>query len=193
MITAFGVTQGQEMPRSPAILSPGRPANQSPVHPVTPTHCQVAVSVHAATDTASCPLDWQLYLPLEWTDESDRCRRAGIPDGTVHQEKWRLALSLLDNVSGWGLTAPVVVADAGYGTSTPFRHGLEDRGLFYVLALTGKEVAHEVEAEPNRPHYGGLGPSAGSTRTPVKPTVPRVSTPSCGARAPASAANASSA
>ncbi|MEU9059841.1 transposase [Streptomyces sp. NPDC048430] len=30
---------------------------------------------------------------------------------------------LLDNVAGWGLTAPVVVADAGYGVSTPFRHG----------------------------------------------------------------------
>ncbi|WP_143662116.1 IS701 family transposase, partial [Streptomyces glaucescens] len=29
-------------------------------------NCQVAVSVHAATDTASCPLDWQLYLPREW-------------------------------------------------------------------------------------------------------------------------------
>ncbi|MFC5905318.1 transposase [Streptomyces zhihengii] len=26
---------------------------------------QVAVSVHAATDKASCPLDWQLYLPRE--------------------------------------------------------------------------------------------------------------------------------
>lgn len=51
-------------------------------------NCQVAVSVHAATDTASCPLDWQLYLPREWTDEPDRCRKAGVPQGTGHQEKW---------------------------------------------------------------------------------------------------------
>lgn len=63
-------------------------------------NCQVAVSVHAATDTASCPLDWQLFLPREWTDEPGRCRRAGIPDDRVHQEKWRLALGLLDNVTG---------------------------------------------------------------------------------------------
>ncbi|TCR26105.1 DDE superfamily endonuclease [Streptomyces sp. BK205] len=41
------------------------------------TYCQVAVCVHAAIDTASCPLEWQLYLPREWTDGSDRCRRAG--------------------------------------------------------------------------------------------------------------------
>ncbi|MFE5613667.1 transposase [Streptomyces sp. NPDC056524] len=36
----------------------------------------------------------------------------------------------------------MVVADAGYGVSTLFRMSLEERGLPYVLALTGKEVAH---------------------------------------------------
>ncbi len=61
------------------------------------------------------------------------------------------------------LIPPVVVADAGYGVSTPFRHGLQERGLSYVLALTGKEVAHELDVEPRQPGYGGLGP----------PTLPR--------------------
>jgi SRSO17 transposase len=28
-------------------------------------NCQVAVTVHAATDTASCPLQWRLFLPQE--------------------------------------------------------------------------------------------------------------------------------
>lgn len=126
-------------------------------------NCQVAVSVHAATDAASCPLQWQLYLPREWAEEPDRCRRAGVPDGTGHQEKWRLALGLIDTLADWRLKAPVVVADAGYGVSTPFRTGLEERGLSYVLALTGKEVAHARDVEPHRPAYGGLGP----------PTLPR--------------------
>ncbi|AJP00997.1 transposase [Streptomyces cyaneogriseus subsp. noncyanogenus] len=130
-------------------------------------NCQVAVSVHAATDTASCPLGWELYLPHEWTDEPDRCRRAGVPDDAVHQEKWRLALGLLDTLADWQLKAPVVVADAGYGVSTPFRIGLEELGLSYGLALTGKEVAHPEDAEPHRPAYGGLGP----------PTLPRYRTP----------------
>lgn len=75
-------------------------------------NCQVAVSVHAATDTASCPLDWELYLPREWTDEPDRCRRAGVPDDVVHREKWRLALGLLDTLAQWRFKAPVVVADS---------------------------------------------------------------------------------
>lgn len=29
-------------------------------------NCQIGVSVHAATDTASCPLDWRLFLPESW-------------------------------------------------------------------------------------------------------------------------------
>lgn len=121
-------------------------------------NCQVAVSVHAATDTASCPLDWELYLPREWTDEPDRCRRAGVPDDVVHREKWRLALGLLDTLAQWRFKAPVVVADAGYGVSTPFRLDLQERGLSYVLALNGREVAHPEDAEPHRPACGGLGP-----------------------------------
>lgn len=76
----------------------------------------------------------------------------------VHREKWRRALGLLDTLAKWQLRAPVVVADAGYGVSTAFRLGLQERGLSHVLALNGKEVAHPEDAEPHRPAYGGLGP-----------------------------------
>ncbi|KOV84282.1 transposase, partial [Streptomyces sp. NRRL WC-3723] len=43
-------------------------------------NCQVAVSVHAATDTASCPLEWELFLPEEWVHDDRRRQRAGIPE-----------------------------------------------------------------------------------------------------------------
>lgn len=51
--------------------------------------------------------------------------------------------------------------------STPFRLGLQERGLSYVLALSGKEVAHPEDARPHQPAYGGLGP----------PTLARYRTP----------------
>lgn len=124
------------------------------------TSCQVAVGVHAATDTASCPLEWQLYLPREWTDEPGRYRKAGVPDDVVHREKWRLALGLLNTLADWQFKALVVVADAGYGVSTPFRLGHQEQGLSHVLALNGKDVTHPEDAEAHQPVYGGLGPSA---------------------------------
>ena len=31
-------------------------------------NCQIGVSVHAATDAASCPLNWRLFVPESWDD-----------------------------------------------------------------------------------------------------------------------------
>src|SRR3954452_3089065 len=53
-------------------------------------NCQVGVSVCAVTDTASCPLDWRLFVPERWDDACaataeaavairERRARAGIP------------------------------------------------------------------------------------------------------------------
>ncbi|WP_327302726.1 IS701 family transposase [Streptomyces sp. NBC_01298] len=126
-------------------------------------NCQVAVSVHAATDLASCPLEWELFLPEDWAADEGRRRRAGVPDEIGHVSKTRLALGLLDRLATWLPRVPVIVADAGYGRSVSFRLALEERGWSYVVAVDPKEVARPASAEPFRPAYGGLGP----------PTLPR--------------------
>jgi len=75
-------------------------------------NCQVAVSVHAASDTASCPLQWRLFLPAGWDSDSDRRAKTLIPPDITHREKGRLALDMLDTLAEWGMTPPAVVADA---------------------------------------------------------------------------------
>jgi SRSO17 transposase len=117
-------------------------------------NCQIGVSVCAVTDTASCPLNWRLFLPAGWDDAEAadeeagtairaRRGRAGIPDAERHRPKWMLALDMLDELIGWGLAPPVVVADAGYGTTAAFRDGL---------------TAHPAESLPELIGYFGLGP-----------------------------------
>src|SRR5207249_5366877 len=93
-------------------------------------NCQVGVSVHAVTDWASAAIDWRLFLPASWDDamatdaaaaEQIQRRRARckIPDQARHREKWRLALDMLDEITGaeaaggWGLPGRPVVTDAG--------------------------------------------------------------------------------
>src|SRR3954471_4442191 len=88
-------------------------------------NCQVAVSVHAVSDTASCPLQWRLFVPQEWAHDPARRRKTGIPDDIGHREKWRLALDTVDELAEWGWVPPVLVADAGYGQNAGFREGLE--------------------------------------------------------------------
>ena len=120
-------------------------------------NCQVGVSISAATDEASCPLDWRIYLPAEWDDDHERRRKAHVPDDVRHVPKWQLALDMIDALRGWGLEPPVVCADAGYGDITAFRQGLEDRELDYVVQVKAGTSAFAEHVRPERPPYRGIG------------------------------------
>jgi SRSO17 transposase len=75
---------------------------------------QIAVSLQAASTTGRSPRGFCLYLPKEGTEDPERLQKAGVPAGICFQEKWRLALALIDQALGWGLaSAPVVLADTG--------------------------------------------------------------------------------
>jgi SRSO17 transposase len=120
-------------------------------------NCQVGVSINAATDSASCPLDWRLFLPAEWEDDQERRARAHLPDEVRHEPKWRLALEMLDGLREDGLEPPVVVADGGYGEISEFRLGLERRELDYVVQVKGATSAYGEGVLPDAPAYSGTG------------------------------------
>ena len=120
-------------------------------------NCQLGVSVNAATDWASCPLDWRLFMPVEWEHDQERRARAHVPETVVHRPKWQLALDMIDELKGWGLRPPLISADAGYGDITEFRQGLEARELRYMLALKGSASAYPADALPERPACKGTG------------------------------------
>ena len=96
-------------------------------------NCQVLVSVNAATDEASCPLGWRLFLPESWDRDEERRERARIPEDVRHVPKWQLALGIIDELLAWGVAREVVQADGGYGDITAFRKGSEERELEYVV------------------------------------------------------------
>lgn len=137
---------------------------------------QIGVSVHAVTDVASCPLNWRLFLPASWdettTDSEEehaliRQRRAKalIPADIGHRPKWELACEMIDELKAWGVTPPVVVADAGYGDNGLFRTALTTRGLDYVVQVKGLTSVHPGDVVFDTPEYSGFG-------RPKKPSVP---------------------
>jgi SRSO17 transposase len=153
-------------------------------------NCQIGVSVHLVNEHASCAADWRLFCPESWDDaaladpaQAARARRrrerAGIPDEVRHAEKWRLALEMIEEMTGpggWGvleeITAaggarPVVTADAGYGDNTAFRLELDTRGWQYAVAVKGTTSAYAGDAQPVTRTLGG-GPGR-----PPKPAYPR--------------------
>jgi hypothetical protein len=48
-------------------------------------NCQIGVSVHAVTDTASCPLDWRLFLPESW--DVDKAGPAAVKAAKARQRR----------------------------------------------------------------------------------------------------------
>jgi SRSO17 transposase len=126
-------------------------------------NCQVLVSVNAASDRASCPLQWRLFLPASWDEDVERRRRARIPEEVRHVPKWQLALGIIDQLLEWGLPRRVVQADGGYGDITAFRTGLEERELEYVVQVKGVTSAQPADAVPVASEYQGRG----------RPPVPR--------------------
>jgi len=120
-------------------------------------NCQIGVSMHAATDQASCPINWRLFLPESWDDDHARRRAAHVPERVGHRPKWQLVLDMVDELGGWGLVPPVVVADAGYGESGELRLGLEARGLAYVVQVKGTTSAYPEAVGQEAAPYAGRG------------------------------------
>lgn len=120
-------------------------------------NCQVGVSLHAATDQASCPLDWRLFLPESWDNDAERRAACHVPEQARHRPKWQLALDMVDELGGWGLVPPVVVADAGYGESGELRLGLEARGLAYVVQVKATTSAYPETVSQQVAPYPGRG------------------------------------
>jgi hypothetical protein len=77
--------------------------------------------------------------------------RAKIPDSIRHRTKWALALEIIDELATWGLTPPVIAADAGYGEITAFRLGLQARGIPSVLAVKAPTSAYPATVVPKNP------------------------------------------
>jgi SRSO17 transposase len=104
-------------------------------------NCQVAASLHLASERGSVCMGMQLYLPESWTSDRKRCRAVGVPDEVPFRTKWQISLAQIDATLEWGLARRVLLADAGYGDVTEYRDGLVARGIEYIVGVQGSLVA----------------------------------------------------
>jgi SRSO17 transposase len=120
-------------------------------------NCQLGVSVNAITEHASCPLDWRLFVPERWDEDAMATRRAAchLPQDIHHRPKWQLVLDMLDELGGWELGPPVLLADSAYGEVGEFRWGLDARQVPYVVEVRADTSAYPEHVRPRvAPHTG---------------------------------------
>ena len=98
-------------------------------------NCRVAVSVSLATEQASLPATYRLYLPQIWAHDAKRRKQAGVPEEIRFQTKPEIALEQIRSLVSEDVPRGVVLADAAYGDDNVFREGLESRGLTYAVGI----------------------------------------------------------
>ena len=103
-------------------------------------NCQIGVFLTYASSHGHTLLDREFYLPADWTDDRERCRRAGIPDERAFATKPALARQMLERTFGAGVRLAWVTGDSVYGDDRKLRGWLEGRNQAYVLAVSGKEA-----------------------------------------------------
>jgi SRSO17 transposase len=108
------------------------------------TNCQVGVSLTISTETEHLPIDFELYLPRSWTQDAARRREARIPNDIEFKTKGELALEMVRRALDDDVPRGVVLADAGYGTSSNFRHQLQGLGLPFSLGVEGNTKVFEI-------------------------------------------------
>jgi SRSO17 transposase len=78
-------------------------------------NCHIGVFLSYASPLGQVLLDRELYLPREWTDDRERCRRAGIPEDRRFATKPQLAQQMLGRAFAAGVPAQWVTGDSVYG------------------------------------------------------------------------------
>jgi SRSO17 transposase len=129
-------------------------------------NCQSLVSLTLAQGEVPVPVGLRLFLPEEWVADPERCARAGVPEARHRAlSKGEIALAELDRLRESGVRFGIVLADAGYGTSAAFRHGLDARGLRWAVGVAKNQKVYEAHVQ--------LVPPAGRARKLVPDQEPR--------------------
>ena len=113
---------------------------------------QVAVFGALAKGRFAAPVDVRLYLPKEWTDDKERCERAGVlEDDRRFFTKPELALKIVQHARRNKLRFGWVGADAGYGKGPGFCYALDKMDETFVVDVHSDFHVYLKDPQPYLP------------------------------------------
>jgi SRSO17 transposase len=113
-------------------------------------NCQVGVFLSYVTAKGHSLIDRELYLPLDWCEDRERCQAAHIAETVRFQTKPELAIQMLARICAAGLPIAWVVADSVYGGNLDLRNWCEQHQYSYVLAVACDEPVGIVTPDGSR-------------------------------------------
>ena len=97
---------------------------------------QSAVCAALVADNLVSIIDTRLYLPKGWTDDAQRCKKAGIPEEhRIFKTKTQLALEMIKSQRAAGIRFDWINADGLYGNDLVLLKELEKLNELYVIDI----------------------------------------------------------
>jgi SRSO17 transposase len=99
-------------------------------------NCQVGVFIAYSVPGETTLIDRRLYLPEQWTEDAQRCNRAGVPEnGQIFRTKAKYGLEMILNAKEEGIPFEFVGMDAHYGEQPWLLSRLEEEQIVYVADI----------------------------------------------------------
>ncbi|WP_416520322.1 IS701 family transposase [Streptomyces achromogenes] len=100
-------------------------------------NCQVAMGLFLLTESASVPVDWQLFLPDQWAEDARLRKLAHLPDAVQGRPLWSHVLDLVDSQVARTTQphVPVVADFSGCPDIHRLATELTRRGRDFVMAV----------------------------------------------------------
>lgn len=102
-------------------------------------NCQIGVFMNYAVNDKFCCIDRKLYIPEQWTDDKERCSKAGIPEEYQFRTKTQMAFEMIKRAYENGLPFEWAAGDSVYGADSRIQKYLEEKDKKYMFAVSGKE------------------------------------------------------
>ena len=113
---------------------------------------QVAVFAALSAGDRVIPVDTELFLPEEWTDDRERCVRAGVPEERhSHRTKPELASEIVKRQREPGVRFDYVCAGGLYGNSPSFCRFLDDASEIFIVHVHCDQRVYEDDPRPRIP------------------------------------------
>ena len=118
-------------------------------------HCQVALYLGYVSSKGHTLVDQRLVLPKEWTKDTARLDKAGVPKASrAYRTRHQLALEML-TTHGGGLPPSWIAGDDEMGRPYWFRRRLAALGERYLWAVPSNTALRDLATAP--PAYSGRG------------------------------------
>ena len=125
---------------------------------------QTAVYASLSKGSKVSLINARLFLPDEWIEDVERCRKAGVPrESIVKKTKIELALEMIAQDLERGIQFGWVNADGLYGNSTLFCDSIEDMGQNFVVDIHKDQHVYLQNPEPYVP-----SPTSSKGRKPTR-------------------------